>query len=144
MCEPQVMSDYDFQSTIYPAGGGAGVQPVAWNDDGNCSYIENGDTVSKPKYPYIEFTPPYDGDYDILFDEYHNDYCQHFHDAVTDYHHYTFAVISVSTDINENVPHERKLIKTLNIFGQETTIKHNTLLFYIYNDGSVEKRLHTN
>ena len=138
MCEPQVMSSYDFQITIYPAGGG---QAVAWNDDSNCTYYDG--TVSKPKYPYIEFTPPYDGDYDILFDEYWNTYCQHFHQDFSDYHHYTFEVISVSTDIDENVPHERKLIKTLNIFGQETTIKNNTLLFYIYNDGSVEKRINT-
>ena len=55
MCEPQVMSNFDFQITIYPAGGGPGVQPVAWNDDGNCSYDVGGTTVSKPKYPYIEF-----------------------------------------------------------------------------------------
>jgi len=138
MCEPQVMSSFDFQITIYPAGGG---QAVAWNDDGNCSYYENGTTVSKPKYPYIEFTPPYDGDYDILFDEYWNNYCQHFNDGVTDYHHYTFEVISVSTDIDENLPIEKKLIKTLNVLGKKSTIKNNTVLFYTYDDGTVEKRI---
>ena len=139
MCEPQVM-DFDFQITIYPAGGGAGVQAVAWNDDSNCSYNENGTTVSKPKYPYIQFTPPYDGNYDILFDEYWNNYCQHFNDGLTDYHHYTFEVISVSTNTNDALLNDKKIIKTVNLFGQENTTNSN-VLFDIYNDGTVEKKI---
>ena len=135
MCELQLMSSLDFQITIYTAGGG---QAVAWNDDSNCTYF-NG-AVSKPKYPYLEFTPPYDGDYDILFDEYHNNYCQHFNQSVNDYHNYTFEVISVVTDIEENLPIEKKLIKTINVLGKKTT-KSNQLLFYLYDDGTVEKRI---
>ena len=40
-----------------------------------------------------------------------------------------------------NVRGSRKLKKTVDIFGKETKFKTNTLLFNIYNDGTVEKRL---
>ena len=38
---------------------------------------------------------------------------------------------------NEN----KKLIKTVNLLGKESLVKKNKLLFYIYNDGTVEKRI---
>ena len=126
---------FDEQITIYTAGGG---QAVAWNDDGNCSV----NTV----YPYLVFTPPNNGDYDILFDEYWSSYCMHFQQGFQEYFHYEMEVISVNppASMQEDLKFNKKLVKTLNVFGQETTIKANTLLFYIYNDGSVEKRVYTN
>ena len=35
----------------------------------------------------------------------------------------------------------KKLIKAIDILGRKTDEKKNTLLFYIYNDGTVEKRI---
>ena len=130
LCISQTNTSLDNQITIYPNGGG---QAVAWNDDSNCS--------ANTKYPHLIFTPPNNGDYDILFDEYWNSYCQHFNDGIHDYFSYYMEVLSSTTKINENVPPERKLIKILNVFGQETTIKPNTLLFYIYDDGAVAKKI---
>ena len=40
--------------------------------------------------------------------------------------------------INENTLSE-PLIKTFDIMGRETTFKPNTLLIYLYDDGSTEK-----
>ena len=35
----------------------------------------------------------------------------------------------------------KELLKITDILGKETTLKNNTLLFYIYDDGTVEKRI---
>jgi|TARA_B110000238_G_scaffold200883_1_gene252950 hypothetical protein len=50
---------------------------------------------------------------------------------------------SVSTDIFDYFPSNlnRKLLSIKNILGQETTFKANRPLFYIYDDGSIEKRI---
>ena len=44
------------------------------------------------------------------------------------------------TAINENNT-TKKLIRITNMLGQETPHKRNTPLFYIYDDGTVEKRI---
>ena len=36
---------------------------------------------------------------------------------------------------------ERKLVRITDISGRETPIRRNTLLLYIYNDGTTEKRI---
>ena len=43
-------------------------------------------------------------------------------------------------EIFTNIKENKKLIKSINVFGKEIS-KHtkNQILFYIYNDGSVEK-----
>jgi hypothetical protein len=48
-----------------------------------------------------------------------------------------------ATEINENnfKSINKKLIKITNILGQETTPKSNTPLFYLYDDGTVEKKI---
>lgn len=50
---------------------------------------------------------------------------------------------SVSTDVFDYFPSNlnRKLLSVKNILGQETTFKANRPLFYIYDDGSIEKRI---
>ena len=45
--------------------------------------------------------------------------------------------------INE-IHTERKLIKIIDVLGRKTKEKKNTLLFYIYNDGAVEKKITKN
>ena len=50
---------------------------------------------------------------------------------------YSFIVSA----INETINTDRKLLRITDMLGQETTYKRNTLLFYIYDDGIVEKRI---
>ena len=45
-----------------------------------------------------------------------------------------------STSIEEN-NYNKELIKITNILGQEIPYRKNTPLFYIYNDGTVEKKI---
>ena len=51
-----------------------------------------------------------------------------------------FTVISGTTAINEH-PSNKELIKVTDILGRETKIKKNEPLFYIYYDGTVEKKI---
>jgi hypothetical protein len=49
----------------------------------------------------------------------------------------TFSVGYVNVPILK--PESKKIEKILNIFGEETIFKPNVLLFYKYNDGTIEK-----
>jgi hypothetical protein len=46
-----------------------------------------------------------------------------------------------STNINQIHQQNNRLIKTVDVLGRRTQYKSNTLLFYIYNDGTVEKKI---
>ena len=47
-----------------------------------------------------------------------------------------------TTDVNTLTHENNKKIKSItNLLGQETPIRKNTTMFYIYNDGTVEKKL---
>ena len=48
--------------------------------------------------------------------------------------------LSTSTSIQEH-PIKNKLIKVVDILGRETEKVRNTLLFYIYDDGTVDKQI---
>ena len=54
-----------------------------------------------------------------------------------------FTVINGATAINEHNSN-KELIKVTNILGRETKGTKNKPLFYIYNDGTVEKRITLN
>ena len=54
-----------------------------------------------------------------------------------------FTVINGTTAINEHNSN-KELIKVTNILGRETKGPKNKPLFYIYNDGTVEKRITLN
>ena len=46
------------------------------------------------------------------------------------------------SDLNENlINKEKTLIKIIDVLGRETNLIKNTTLFYIYSDGTVEKRI---
>ena len=45
------------------------------------------------------------------------------------------------TSINENVNIDKKLVKVVDLLGKETEIEKNKVLFYLYDDGSVDKRI---
>ena len=53
----------------------------------------------------------------------------------------TFVNAYHSTGITNIQNNNKTLIKVTNILGQETTCRKNTPLFYIYNDGTVEKKI---
>lgn len=44
------------------------------------------------------------------------------------------------TDVSE-IEREKKLVKVFDILGRTTQVKHNTTLFFLYSDGSVDKRI---
>ena len=60
---------------------------------------------------------------------------------------WTFVYENIGEDQNEFLDIEEALlnnkpliVKIVDLFGRETSIKPNTLLFYIYDDGSVQKK----
>lgn len=57
-----------------------------------------------------------------------------------DNHSYFSQDCNYTTSISE-IKSDKKLIKITNILGQETTPKSNTPLFYLYDNGTVEKRI---
>jgi uncharacterized protein (TIGR02145 family) len=74
------------------------------------------------------------------FSLYSNEYVDH-HD---DYKTYGFSVrcLKNSTSvINEIKPSSKTLIKVFDIMGNETVVIPNELQFYLYNDGSIEKKI---
>ena len=50
------------------------------------------------------------------------------------------SISDESTSIDE-LTNSRRLIKTINVLGNEITPKSNTILIQFYDDGSVEKKL---
>ena len=52
----------------------------------------------------------------------------------------TCSTSCTSTGLN-NYTTSKKLLKVTDILGRDTTPKSNTLLFYIYSDGTVEKKI---
>ena len=62
-------------------------------------------------------------------------------DNLTIWNEDSCACINQTTYINEVNHKKRALQKVRNILGKETKGKQNELLFYIYNDGTVEKRI---
>jgi hypothetical protein len=54
--------------------------------------------------------------------------------------HYFSNNCTSTTEIEEHFTN-KQLIKIINVFGRETEQKPNIPLFYIYNDGTVEKRI---
>ena len=52
-----------------------------------------------------------------------------------------YEVINIVSVVNETINPDRKIIKITDILGQETPYRRNTPLFYIYDDGTVEKRI---
>jgi Leucine-rich repeat (LRR) protein len=54
--------------------------------------------------------------------------------------HYFSNNCSGTTDIKEH-PKNKSLLKITDLLGREVNEKRNTLLFYIYNDGTVEKKI---
>jgi len=49
-------------------------------------------------------------------------------------------VLSIETGIDNFVSENKRLIKIVDLLGRETEFKTNALLFYIYSDGTIEKK----
>ena len=52
-----------------------------------------------------------------------------------------YEVINIVSVVNETINSDRKIIKITDMLGKETPYIKNTPLFYIYDDGKVEKRI---
>lgn len=52
-----------------------------------------------------------------------------------------WAKIGSVTNTGERISVNKKLVKVVDVFGRETLPKNNVILFYIYDDGSTEKRV---
>ena len=50
------------------------------------------------------------------------------------------GLINQSTHINE-IPEDKKIIMLFDVLGRDIKFKDNSLIFYLYNDGSVEKKI---
>jgi len=125
--DPFNTRDNDSHISIYTHGGG---QALAFNDD-NCSNHQYHSTII--------FTPPADGDYDILFDEHTGVYCSHILDF-TEFYDYYIEVLGPSS-IQENDGRAKKLIRTVDMMGKEVRGYNNQIMFYLYDDGTVEKKI---
>ena len=51
------------------------------------------------------------------------------------------CITLITTDLVDILKNNSKLVKITDILGQETPYRRNTPLFYIYDDGTVEKRI---
>ena len=53
-----------------------------------------------------------------------------------------YGQVNLSSNVeNSNSKDQYKLIKITNILGQEIPYRKNTPIFYIYDDGTVEKKI---
>ena len=124
--DPFNIRDNDSHISIYPHGGG---QYLDFNDD-DCSNYQYHSTVI--------FSPPIDGDYDILFDEHTWVNCSHLHDPFDFFDYYIEVLGPSSTQENKPI---KKIIKVIDIFGRDSKRNKNQPVFYIYDDGTVEKSI---
>ena len=96
---------------------------VLWDfGDGNSSTIDN------PIHTYLDT-----GTYNVTLFAFTNNNC--LIDSIT-----STITITVSTSVNE-IKSSKTLIIIIDILGRETKGKKNQPLFYIYDDGTVEKRI---
>ena len=51
-----------------------------------------------------------------------------------------WAMMGSLTSLGEIVLSDKKLVKVVDMFGRETLINSNQILFFIYEDGTIEKR----
>ena len=53
----------------------------------------------------------------------------------------TGTIIVNNVSFTNEITSEKKLIKIINTVGRETSHRKNQLLFYIYNNGTIEKKI---
>ncbi|MBC8266617.1 MAG: alpha/beta hydrolase [Flavobacteriales bacterium] len=54
---------------------------------------------------------------------------------------YNLLPCNQTTSISQNFQNEKMLIRIIDVLGRESKLTYNAPLFYIYNDGTVEKKL---
>ena len=98
-------------------------ESVLWDfGDGTQSILDN------PSHVYLN-----SGIYNVKLTTFTNNSC------ISDIENDTITI--TSTTAIEELKQEKKLIKITDILGRDTRIKKNVLLIYIYDDGSIEKRV---
>ena len=135
-----------------------------WGAWGNCGNDQVADTPTQeeenyscPSFPHNTNscgTTNANGDMFMNYMDYTNDACMNFftigqknrmHSAINQYRsnllNHTLCEGGVSA-ITENIKSKKKLIKIVDVLGRNIEINHfNTPLFYIYDNGSVEKKI---
>ena len=59
-------------------------------------------------------------------------------------HYYDSNCLGTTLISEEGLYKSRKIVKIINILGKEVTFSENTPLFYIYDDGTIEKKITIN
>ena len=65
-------------------------------------------------------------------------YCSHLHDPFDFFDYYIEVLGPSSTQENKPI---KKIIKVIDIFGRDSKRNKNQPVFYIYDDGTVEKSI---
>ena len=134
-----------------------------WGGWGNCGNDQVNDTPKQEKENYSCPAFPLNpnscnttnsnGDMFMNYMDYTNDACMNLFTngqktrmlaAINNYRSNMLShnLCNTSVGLSEQIKNKRKLIKIIDFFGQKITeIKINTPLFYIYDDGTVEKKV---
>jgi hypothetical protein len=139
--------------TIEPAFAGAGDNTIVWVPDQSYLNLNSSEdekyTINISNFSIVPFAnvppilvPLYSYEV-IIMTEMNGSNLVHPPNCpnLTVWDEYSCSCINQSTSTIELYQNKRELLKITNIFGQLTNKKKNTPLFYIYNDGSVEKRI---
>ena len=56
-------------------------------------------------------------------------------------HSFITSVLKMNLNIIDYIIENKKIIKVFNLLGQESIPEPNTILIFLYSDGSVEKKI---
>ena len=119
----------------------SGFQEIVMNDDGQNGDVVAGDGIYTTNYQF-----PLNGDEVKFYIRAHNNNALTLLPERAEYVFYTYSNITgvENTENGQNTNQQiknRRLIKIVDSIGRETNEKENSILFYIYSDGSVEKKI---
>ena len=102
-------------------------------DNGSCNYnsVSYDTLVSNIGIVWNSITLTNSGDYSVVL----------INSVQCDSIAYLNLTINNTTSILDIIENKKKLVKITDILGQEIPRRRNTPLFYIYNDGTVEKKI---
>ena len=124
--------------------------PAACQDTLKNNYIKVGISNNPNQFGTHLYTSPLGTDswqeYSIVFSPQNNEEYITVKAGVNDTSLYVifvdnFVLEEVTVNAIYETSNNRKLLKIVDVLGRETQPKKNTLLFFIYSDGTVEKRI---
>tara|TARA_Y100000813_G_scaffold109673_1_gene78405 strand:- start:237 stop:890 length:654 start_codon:yes stop_codon:yes gene_type:complete len=119
----------------------SGFQEIIMHDDGQNGDVFAGDGIYTTNYQF-----PVNGDEVKFYIRAYNNNALTLLPERAEYVFYTYSNITgvENTENGQNTNQQiknRRLIKIVDSIGRETNEKENSILFYIYSDGSVEKKI---